>query len=236
MKTEKENPFPLHLLNEDQKAAYFEWKKLFAICHNPPPENLEIGTIVMPTGYWLDRAPKSLELFKERFNIQIDPPILVVSGKHSHPDLRRGGAGAMKVVRAFEIYGNLTDDMKLNLFPEDQSTNTKNQAENVYDLLRAQIIREPLVAIVSAEHFPRFYSTFVNTILNREKNLLTRLFSIAVFGDWMSEIPKEKRGKRWEQIPDEIRKINEYRKQGDVIKEEGLNHYVNWLRSLTNNG
>ncbi|OGE18071.1 hypothetical protein A3F00_02040 [Candidatus Daviesbacteria bacterium RIFCSPHIGHO2_12_FULL_37_11] len=232
METKSENPFPIHLLDEEQKAAYFEWEKLFEICHNPPPENLEIGTIIMPTGYWMDRAPASLTLFKERFLKQDSSPHLVVTGKHSHPDLLRGGAGASKVIRAMNIYGKLTPKMKQNLIPDDYAENTKMQALNISAALAWRHISEPLVVVVSAEHLPRLYSTFIATILEIENPILeTRLYSIAVFGDWESDIPKENRGKRYEQIPAEINRFPGYRAKGDVATEEELIRYVSWLKT-----
>ena len=231
MESEQRNPFPIHLLNEDQKVAYFEWRNLLEICHNPPPKNLEIGTIVMPTGYWMDRAPSSLENFKDRFTKQENSPHLVVTGKHSHPDLLRGGASATKVIRAFRIYGGLNKKMNDFLIAEGLAGNTSEQAENVYDLLIKNLVSEPIVAVVSAEHLPRFYSTFLATILKREHPLRTRLFSVAVFGDWESEIPKEKRGKRYEQISAEMGRFPGYRIKGDVATEEEVFGYSRWLRN-----
>lgn len=223
------------LFTEKQKPLLGEWQELFSLSNTPPPESLEIGTVIMPTGDWLDRAPSALNFFKDRFSKQNFPPHLVVSGKHSHPGLekKRGGAGANKVVRAFGIFGQLTREMKERLIAEAESTNTKKQAENIYELLLLGTIREPLAIVVSAYHLPRFYSTFVRTILANEKQLKTRLYSIPVFGNWEGEIPKEPRGKRYEQIVPEMEKIHRYRSQGDIATEAELTYYTDWLRRKT---
>lgn len=220
---------------EEQKPILREWENLFDLCNNPPQDDLEIGTVIMPTGDWLDRAHKSIELFRERFTSQKMSPHLVVTGKWSHPDLRGGGAGADKVARAFRIFGQLTDAMKKRLVVDTQSANTKEQAENVYDLLTTQSINEPLVVVVSAHHLPRFYSTFVKTILTHEETLRTRLFGIPVLKDWEGDVPKEPRRKRYQQVIAETEKIHRYRPQGDVASQDELASYVYWLKSNQNN-
>jgi len=66
---EKDNlPF-FQTLTTEQKNLFKEWGNLFSLTHNPPPKNLEIGTVVMPTGDWLDRLrPSQLKQFLHDLN------------------------------------------------------------------------------------------------------------------------------------------------------------------------
>ena len=228
---EQENRYPIELLTEEQKPVYEEWKRIFDLAHNPPPLDIEIGTVVMPTGDYKDRIDASEQLFVARYIYQRLKPSLVVTGKWSHPDLPDGGMGANNVVQLLKQSGGIPDDMKERVISEPDSTNTKQQAENVYDLLIQQVIQEPLVAVVSTYHLPRFCSTLVSTILAHEETPRTRLYSVAVDLPWTEEIPMENRGERYLQVFIEMTRITNYRPSGDVATEEQLTYYVNWLKN-----
>lgn len=226
-----ENPYPLNLLTDEQRITYNQWLELFEICHNPPPEGKEIGTIIMPTGDWMDRAGPSLNLFKQIAYRQKTLPHLVVTGKHSHPDFPRGGASAEKVIRAMNIFGNISNELKRQLIPEANADNTKLQAENIYSLMVEGKIGEPWIVVVSTYHLPRLYSTFIKIILNKESQIATHLYSIPVDLPWEKDIPHEPRGERWKQIFGEVDRIQMYRELGDAATQEELNYYLKWLET-----
>lgn len=229
MSERAENPYPIDLLTPEQFPIYQEWRELFEICHTPPPADVEIGTIVIPTGDWLDRVPTSIALLRERFFSQSLKPRLVVSGKWSHPQMEDGGMGADKVVGI--IKNELPLIMRNQPLSEPKSENTKQQAENVYDLMKDFEIVDPIVAVVSTYHLPRFYSTFVSTLYSREGTPVTRLYSVQVDLPWKEEVPMENRGQRWEQVFSEMTRIHNYRQGGDVASFEMIQEYSQWLRN-----
>lgn len=228
MATSTENPYPLHFLTNEQLPVYLEWKMLFDLTHNPPPENTQIATIMMPTGDWLDRVSTALDILRERFVSQEMKQHLVISGKHSHPELSDGGMGADRIVRDIKE-SNFVDEIKHSLISEPNSTNTKEQVDNIYSLLKSGIIQEPLIVVVSAYHLPRLYATFIKTLLSREDPLRTHLYSVAVELPWTGTIPHEPRGKRWEQVFSEMGRIGHYRQSGDVATQQEVLKYRHWL-------
>ena len=121
--------------------------------------------------------------------------------------------------------------MKQQIVVDGNATNTKEQTDNTYALLQQGVIHGPLITFVSAWHFPRWYSTFVKTILTAEgEKLNTRLFSSAVFKPWnerSKDIPQIRR----DRIVTEVDRIHKYREKGDVAAEEEVTGYVNWLKS-----
>lgn len=209
-----------------------EWERLFQLCHNPVPNEVTVGAVIMPTGDWLERAKPALALFKSRFESQERKPYLVVTGRHSHPDLLGGGASADKVVRAMRILGKLTPEMKENLLVEAEADNTKEQVDNTYKLLQDGVIVDPLVVVVSDYHLPRFYSTFLATILRNEGSPRIRVYSVPVCGNWESiKNPEPRPASRTARILAEMERTRRYREKGDVATEEELLKYVRWLRS-----
>jgi len=226
-----ENPYPVELLTTEQIPIYEEWQRLFEIANNLPPDDTEIGTIIIPTGDWLDRIPLSLSLFKNRFYNQNKHPKLVISGATSHPDMPGGGARADKITRAIRTYGQLTKAMKNEIVTDMRSVGTKEQAENIYSLMKHGGIEEPWVVVVSAYHLPRLISTFVKTILTKEDIPITHLYSVPVELPWRESISHEPRGERWKQIFSEIERIHTYREKGDVATEQEVLEYNKWLNS-----
>lgn len=209
-----------------------EWERLFELCHNPIPDEVEVGAIIVPTGDWLERAKPALALFKSRFGGQERKPHLVVTGGHGHPDLPRGGASAYKVVRAMKIFGRLAPEMKGYVLAEVEADNTKEQAENVYGLFQIERIAGPLVVVVSDYHLPRLISTFLATIMRNEgKNLRTRVYSVPVPYDENRRLREPGPAKKADRILAEVDRIHRYRKKGDVATKQALTEYVQWLRS-----
>lgn len=230
------NPYPLDQLSEAQKPIYDEWRELFDICHTPPPLGIAIGTVVMPTGDLMDRAGPALDAFKRYAGTQETPPHLVVTGKWSNPEVAGGGATAEKVVRAMKIFGDVPPELKDRIIPDMNSGNTKEQAQNVYDLLRQGKIDEPWVVIVSQYHLPRLVSAFAKHILRKEPVLHTRMYTIPVDLPWNEQAPLVRRGQkgatRWESVFSEMERIHKYRinETKDVATKEEMLEYANWLR------
>lgn len=209
-----------------------EWERLFNLCYNPVPDGVTVGAIIMPTGDWLDRAGPALKLFHERFNQRERPPYLVVTGANSHPDLRGGGASAPKVVRTMKIFGNLTPEMEERIIVEANAEYTNSQAEEVYKLLQAGRIVEPLEVVVSDYHLPRLISTFLVPVLRNEgENLRTRIYSVSVPYDESRKVHEPGPTKKADRIFAEMERIHRYREKGDVATEQAVREYARWLRS-----
>ncbi len=226
------NPYPLSLLTEEQQVVYGEWKELFEIYNNPPPKDIEIGTVIMPTGDWLDRVKPALGAFKQYARTQSIPPHLVITGKWSRPEMPSGGASAEKVARVMRLFGGIADKtLKDRIIVEGVSEHAKAQAQNVYALKEHDKIKDPWVIVVSSYHLPRLVGSFVKNILKEEGvPSKTRLYTIPVDLPWTKEVPREARGVRWKQIFSEMEKIRVYQEKGDVATKEEMLEYTNWLR------
>lgn len=215
-------------LPEQQQNLFREWGRLFALSNNPPPSDEEIGTVVMPTGDWLDRLRPSLSFFESRFASQKIKPQLVITGENSF-NIDREGVSAPRIVSRLKKL-DIPDEMKTLIIAESKGTNTKGQAEEIYGMLKNGLIQEPVVIVVSAYHLPRIYSTFIKEVFKQEGNQLhTRVFVIPVQKDWKGEIPFEIGRTRRDRIVPEVERIHRYRLQGDVASEEQLDAYTTWL-------
>lgn len=216
-------------LSSEERDKFREWGHLYALCHTLPPENEPIGSVVIPTGDWFDRVRPGLELHTRVFRKQDVKPVLVISGGNSF-NKDREGASAHKIVSALSRL-NIPNDQKSLIVEENASQNSQEQAERIYDMLKAGAIRSPVTLVVSAYHLPRLYSTFVQTILKNEgENLHTKLYVHPVYEDWKGQIPLEDKIRR-EQIVPEVDRIHRYRDTGDVATEPELTRYVAWLRA-----
>lgn len=225
----EEIPF-IKSLSVEKQDQVREWGSLYKQTNLPPPENLSIGTVIMPTGDWLDRLRPSLSYFEEKFNAQKEKPNLVITGANSF-DITHEGASAPKIVRALSAI-SIAEETKKHIIAEGKSTNSKQQAENIYKMLQEGRIKGPLVLVVSAYHLPRIYSTFVKTILDHEKDeIKTQLFAVPVYKDWKGKIPFEDKTRRNQIVP-EIERIQKYRANGDVATDKELDRYTTWLSSI----
>lgn len=185
----------------------------------------------------MERVEAGFSFFIQTYNQQESKPFLVITGQNSSqyilPNTR---ANADKVARAIRIRGRLSEEMKQQIMVEGNATNTKEQTDNTYALLEQGLIRDPLIAFVSTWHFPRWYSTFVRTILAAEgEELKTQLFSSPVFKPWdqrSKDIPQIRR----DRIVTEVDRIHKYRKKSDVATEEEVVGYVNWLKDQNPRG
>jgi len=218
-------------LTPENQNLFREWGSLFSLTNNPPPENEDIGAIVMPTGDWLDRLRPSLNEFRAKFNRQTNKPHFVITGGNSF-DVNREGASAEKIANILLRLNNLTAEERESIIAEGDSANTAEQAKRVYEMIKSGQIKEPLVIAVSAYHLPRVISTFVGEVLRNEgENIRTKIFALPVYKDWKGEIPFEPEKIRREQIAPEMERIHRYREKGDVATEEDLRRYVLWLRN-----
>lgn len=219
-------------LSEQQKVQFREWGDLFSLSNNRPPEGVDIGTVVMPTGDWLDRLRPSLDVFHEAYQAQEVKPHLVITGANSF-NVNRIGASAPKIVSHLQSL-NLSEEEKQYIIAEEQAEHAGHQAKYVYDMVKAGRIKQPLVLVVSAYHLPRLYSNFVKTIMDNEgENLTTKIYAIPVHKNWKGTIPFEPEKTRREQIIPEMSRIHDYRELGHVATRDQLEQYVGWLNSET---
>lgn len=227
------NQSDVSVLPQEDRHYVEEWKKLFSLCYNPPPEDLEAGTVVIPMGYWTERIRPGLEYFHRKFISQSDglrKPKLLISGYHSVPveTLPSGGVGAERVTKwlSGNLITRLTDEEKQVILSDPDCKNTKEQAINIKHLLNEGKISAPLVLSVSREHLPRLVSTLVKQVSDR-----IPIYTLPVWNDWISEIPYEHRGTHIEQLPQEMRRVELYRSNEDVATEEEMFNYQKWLQS-----
>lgn len=216
-------------LSPNEHVAVREWGLLYKQTNLPPPKDLPIGTVVMPTGDWLDRLRPSLSFFEEKFDEREEKPSLVITGANSF-DITHKGASAKKIVSKLKTL-SIPEETKKHIFAEENATNTKEQAENVYAMLQEGKIKGPLVLVVSAYHLPRIYSTFIKTVLEHEKeNLETKIYAIPIYKDWKGQIPFEDKIRRNQIVP-EIERVRSYRANNDVATNEELSRYLEWLQN-----
>lgn len=98
--------FDLRSQTEDQQKSFREWGRLFRLCSNPLPAGTEVGTVVIPTGDWLERAGAAFNFFVRVYNDQEYKPHLVITGQNSSQYvLPYTGADANKVARAIRTIG-----------------------------------------------------------------------------------------------------------------------------------
>lgn len=218
-------------LSPAEQGQFREWGDLFSLSNNKPPEGAQIGTVVMPTGDWLDRLNPSIDYFRQQYAAQATKPHLVISGANSI-NKDRIGASAPRLLQYIRHRFNIPDEEKERIIAEDQSQHAGQQAQYVYEMVKSGKIAQPLVLIVSAYHLPRMYSTIVKTIIDNEgDNLKTKLYAIPVHKDWKGQIPKEPEKVRRDQIIPEMERVHAYRnkEKPDVATREELEKYVGWL-------
>src|SRR3989344_7887377 len=114
------------LLSSSEKQMFQEWGSLFSLTNNPPPRDISIGSVIMPTGDWFDRVRPSIDYFRDIFGQQSKKPKLVISGSNSF-NKDRTGASAPKIVQRINRMLNIPDEEKKYIIPEGQSQNSAEQ-------------------------------------------------------------------------------------------------------------
>src|SRR3989344_7432288 len=136
------------LLSSSEKQMFQEWGSLFSLTNNPPPRDISIGSVIMPTGDWFDRVRPSVDYFRQAFKDQSHKPILVISGGNSF-DKDHIGASAPKIVNKLHLTKGISQEEKSNIIAEEQSQNAAEQARDLYKLIAIGKISDPLVLVVS---------------------------------------------------------------------------------------
>ena len=224
---------PRQHFSEEQLSDVHYWEQLYNLCNNPLPDGQDVGSIIIPTGDWMERVYPAVDFFRERSSSQAEPPHLVITGQDfSDYHLHKKGSAAVKVARLIKIYGGLTDKMNRMVIADGDAINAWEQAVNVTDLLISGKIKGPFVLFVSAYHLPRNYMSFIKALISAEHNPQTKLYSVPVIMDWEGRSRDMiKDGARWKEVIKEVGKIREYQDKGHVTTEEELERYVAWLKN-----
>lgn len=227
----KENQKVIETVSHEERVIYDQWKELHDLCVNPGTLS-EIQTIIVPTGGWLERADLGLSLFNVLSHTGHEPQ-MVITGENGSQVRRAKGdtlGKASDIARAIKWFGGLTSEEKERIVIDNEATNTRKQAINVYQLIKEEKIKSPLIAAVSEWHLPRWYMTMVKEILNNEgENLQTKLFAISTMGRLKDATKDDLTQDRFHRIIGEIQRIEKYREQGDVATREELERYLTWL-------
>src|SRR3989344_5993045 len=113
------------------------WLDYDQATNNPPPQDTEIGAIVVPTGDGVERVLAGIRYFVEVWNKQLrNHPILIISGAHS-VSAKNPALPAEQIYEIIKKHGSeweLNDEMLKYIIPEKKADNTKQQADNSYEI------------------------------------------------------------------------------------------------------
>lgn len=184
--------------------------KLIAVVSNDWPRKSDV--IVCLEGDGLNRAKKTIELFKEKWAKNI-----VVSGGYNNPPF----SIPAKDLAKFLIKKGIPQK---RIILEENSQNTYEQSLEVMKLVKEKNW-EKIILVASYFHQPRAYLTFLKTMKNL--NLKIQIFNTSV-----RELPwfnKTSLGpNRFQLLELELKKINQYIKKGHLVAIREALEYQKW--------